>query len=170
MAPVLTRTLHVTRRFRAVPERVFAAWLDPDVARRWLFATASRPIAHVDVDARPGGSFRFVDHRPDATVEYGGEYLMVDSPWRLTFALSLPRPSPAITHVIVEIDRTPNGCTLDLVHEHVPKDRARDIEGRWCGMLYGLAELLESIPTAARERRTRRPLPFSPTPAYRSAP
>jgi len=169
MAPVLTRTLRVTRHFRAAPERVFAAWLDPDVARRWLFATASRPIARVDVDARPGGSFRFVDRRPDAAVEYGGEYLMVDPPRRLAFALSLPGQSPAITHVMVEIDRTPNGSALDLVHEHVPKDRARDIEGRWCGMLYGLAELLESIP-AARERRTRRPQPFSPTPAYRSAP
>ena len=168
MAPVLTRTLRVTRRFRAPPMRVFAAWLDPDVARRWLFATASRAMAHVDLDARPGGSFRFVDRRPDATVEYEGEYLMVDPPRRLTFALSLPGQSLVITHVIVEIDRTPDGCVLDLVHEHVPKDLARDIEGRWCGMLYGLAELLESIP-AARER-TRRALPFSPTPAYRSAP
>jgi len=168
MAPVLTRTLRVTRRFRAPPVRVFAAWLDPDVARRWLFATASRPIAHIELDARPGGSFRFVDRRPDATVEYGGEYLMVDPPRRLTFALLLPGQSPAITHVMVEFDRTPNGCTLDLVHEHVPKDRARDIEGRWYGMLYGLAELFESIP-AARERRTRRQLPLSPTPAYRSA-
>jgi uncharacterized protein YndB with AHSA1/START domain len=166
---MLTRTIRVTRRFRASPARVFAAWLDPDVARRWLFATASRPIARVDLDARPGGSFRFVDRRPGAAFEYGGEYLMVDPPRRLTFALSLPGPSHATTHVMVEIDRTPNGCTLDLVHEHVPKDRARDIEGRWCGMLYGLAELLESIP-AAREGRTRRPLPFSPTPVYRSVP
>jgi uncharacterized protein YndB with AHSA1/START domain len=168
MAPVLTRTLRVTRRFRAPPPRVFAAWLDPAIARRWLFATASHPVADVDLDARPGGSFRFVDRHGDTTVEYCGEYLMVDPPRRLTFALSLPGQSPAITHVMVEVDRTPNGCTLDLVHEHVPKDKAREIEGRWCGMLYGLAELLDSIP-AARERRTRRPLPFS-TPAYRSAP
>lgn len=168
MAPVLTRTLRVTRRFREAPPRVFAAWLDPAIARRWLFATASHPVAHVDLDARPGGSFRFVDSRGDTTVEYSGEYLMVDPPRRLTFALSLPGQSPAITHVMVEVDRAPNGCTLDLVHEHVPKDKARDIEGRWCGMLYGLAELLESIP-AAREGRTRSSLQFS-TPAYRSAP
>lgn len=169
MASVLTRSVRASRRFRASPERVFAAWIDPVLARRWLFATASCPIAEAELDVRPGGSFRFVDRRGSATVEYHGEYLLVDPPRRLTFTLSLEGDSPAITHVVVEIDRIPNGCMLVLVHEHVSRDRARDVEGRWCGMLYGLAETLESTP-ATRVPRMRRSPPFSPTPAYRSAP
>ena len=169
MASVLTRSVRAARRFRASPERVFAAWIDPVLARRWLFATALCPIAEVELDVRPGGSFRFVDRRASATVEYHGEYLIVDPPRRLTFTLSLEGHSPAITHVVVEIDRTPRGCMLALVHEHVSRDRVRDVEGRWCGMLYGLAGILETT-HATREPRTRRTLPFSPTPAYRSAP
>ena len=60
------RTLRLTYRFDAQPQRVFDAWLDPPLAARWLFATASRPIARVDIDARVGGRFRFVDR------DYGG--------------------------------------------------------------------------------------------------
>lgn len=168
MASLLTRSVRATRRFRASPERVFAAWIDPVLARRWLFATALCPIAEVELDVRPGGSFRFVDRRGSAMVEYHGDYLIVDPPRRLTFTLLLEGLSPALTHVVVEFDRTPHGSLLALVHEHVSRERARDVEGRWCGMLYGLAETLESTPT--REPRTRRSLPFSPTAAYRSAP
>jgi uncharacterized protein YndB with AHSA1/START domain len=166
---VLTRTLRVTRRFRASSARVFAAWLEPSIARRWLFATATRPLEYADLDARPGGTFRFVDRRRDAPIEYSGEYLLVDRPRRLGFTLARNELSPATTHVIVAIEGTSSGCRLSLVHELVPKDCARDVEGRWCGMLYGLAELLESI-RVARDHRVGRPLNFSPTPAYRSMP
>src|SRR5439155_2680936 len=55
------RTLRLMWRFDARAQRVFDAWLDPPFAARWLFATASRPIAHVEIDACVGGAFRFVD-------------------------------------------------------------------------------------------------------------
>ena len=57
MASVLTRSIHVTRRVRGTPEQLFDAWLDADVARRWLFATATEPMTQVEIDARVGGSF-----------------------------------------------------------------------------------------------------------------
>ena len=59
------RSVRVARRYAASPARVFDAWLDPAVARQWLFATASHPLAHVEIDARVEGSFCFVD-RQDA--------------------------------------------------------------------------------------------------------
>src|ERR1700719_2247880 len=68
------RTLRLTRRLDAPPQRVFDAWLDPPLAARWLFATASRPIAHVEIDARVGRRFRFVDRDHGDAIEYVGEY------------------------------------------------------------------------------------------------
>ncbi|MGH7187364.1 MAG: SRPBCC family protein, partial [Pseudomonadota bacterium] len=82
-------TVRVARRFRAPPEQVFNAWLDARVAGRWLFATASRPMAHAEIDPRVGGSFRFVDRRNDERVEHIGEYLEIRPPRRLVFTLSL---------------------------------------------------------------------------------
>src|SRR5258708_6816799 len=46
--------IRVARRYAASSARVFDAWLDPEFAGRWLFATASRPLAHVAIDARFG--------------------------------------------------------------------------------------------------------------------
>jgi uncharacterized protein YndB with AHSA1/START domain len=55
----------VTRRFSAAPERVFDAWLDPEMIGRWMFGPALRDeeVLRIAVDARIGGSFSFVVRR-----------------------------------------------------------------------------------------------------------
>src|ERR1700751_4703049 len=68
------RTLRLTWRFDARPQRVFDAWLDPPFAARWLFATALRTLSHVEIDARIGGGFRFVDRDEGNALEYAGKY------------------------------------------------------------------------------------------------
>src|SRR5262249_40040729 len=73
VAPVLTRSVRATRRFGASPERVFAAWLDPTLVRRWLFATATRPLDKFEIDARIGGRLRIVDNARG--VDYRGTCL-----------------------------------------------------------------------------------------------
>jgi len=161
--------LRVTRHFGVPPERVFDAWLDAEVTGRWLFATASRAMARTEIDARVGGSFRFVDRRGDGIVEHTGEYLELDPPRRLVFTLSLERHPQVITRVAVEIVPSRYGCALTLAHEGVPRDRAGDTAARWRGILYGLGETLEALAPAV-DFRQRRPTALRPTAAYRSAP
>ena len=122
-------------------------------------------MKEVEIDARIGGSFRFVDDRRN--VEHTGVFLEIDTPKRLVFALSLEGEPAVLTRVTVEIVRQLNNCVVAVVHDGVPRHRAREIAARWCGMLYGLDETLESGPSANVWRV--RP-PFAPTPAYRSAP
>ena len=55
--------IRITRRFAAPAADVFDAWLDPEIAGQWLFATASRPMTHVEIDARVEGAFRFAEQR-----------------------------------------------------------------------------------------------------------
>lgn len=69
--------IRVTQRYDAPSARVFDAWLDPSVAGRWLFATASRPMTRVEIDPRVDGSFRFVDWRDGETAAYTGEYIAI---------------------------------------------------------------------------------------------
>jgi hypothetical protein len=47
--------IRVTGRCDAPASRVFDAWLDPGIAGKWLFATAARPIAHVEIAPRKRG-------------------------------------------------------------------------------------------------------------------
>ena len=140
----LRADIRVMRRYGAPAQRVFDAWLDPVMARTWLFATASHPIARAEIDARAGGSFRFVDRNGRDEIEHTGEYLEIARPRRLAFTLVMEMSPEVVTRVVATIVPRKTGCELVLTHENVPANRARHIEGRWTGMLYGLAIALSS--------------------------
>jgi len=75
----MTVSLTVSRKFDAAPEAVFDAWLDPNRASRFLFATPDGQMIRAEIDARVGGKFCFVDRRPGmGDVEHVGEYLEID--------------------------------------------------------------------------------------------
>jgi uncharacterized protein YndB with AHSA1/START domain len=134
--------VRVTQRFGAPAARVFNAWIDPAQAGLWLFATASRPVTRLEIDARASGSFRFVERNGGTDIEHAGEYIEIDQPRRLIFTLRERGLSSGQTRVNVEIVPLKAGCEVTLVHEGVPPDQASRIEGRWAGMLYGLGTLL----------------------------
>jgi uncharacterized protein YndB with AHSA1/START domain len=136
--PILLR---VTRRFAAPPERVFDAWLNPDTARRFFFATAAGQMVRAEIDPRVGGRFVFVDRRGNVDVEHVGEYLEIDRPRRLAFRFSAGAEP---TRVTIEITPLDTGCELTLTHEMSPawadfRDRT---EAGWTSMLDGLAAAL----------------------------
>jgi uncharacterized protein YndB with AHSA1/START domain len=135
----------VTRRFTASAERVFDAWLDPERAGKWLFATPSGQMVRVEIDARVGGSFIFVDRRDGEDVEHIGEYRELDRPRRLSFTFRVPKFSPDIaTRVTVDIVPQGTGCELTLTHEGVLPDYASRTESGWTSILDGLAKSVEA--------------------------
>ena len=142
--------IRVAQRFRAPPERVFHAWLEPELAGRWLFATASEPIADVDIDPRVGGAFRLAERRHGARVEHAGRYVEIVPHRRLVFTLAMADRPHIVTRVTAEISPLKTGCELALTHEDVPPDCAGETEARWTGVLYGLDETLNSLPRRAR--------------------
>jgi uncharacterized protein YndB with AHSA1/START domain len=140
-APV---TVRIARRFGASPERAFDAWLAPKTAGEWLFATATGKMVRVEIDARVGGRFVFVDRRDGEDVEHVGEYLMVDRPHRLVFTFSVPKFSSETTRVSIEVMPTDAGCELTLTHEGVlPEYANRTAEG-WTTILEGLGNALSA--------------------------
>lgn len=136
-------TVRVTAGFEASPEHIFDGWIDPGIAGKWLFATASRPCARVAIDARVGGAFCFVERHGGESFEHAGVYVEIERPRRLVFTLSDGKRSRAVTRVNVEIAPRDNGSKLTLLHDNVPPDRADRIEARWTGMLYGLGLMLD---------------------------
>ena len=73
-APTGTVTLH--RVFRAPPERLYRAFLDPDAMAKWLppHGFTGRVLS---MDARVGGSYRmqFTNFSNGQSHAFGGEYL-----------------------------------------------------------------------------------------------
>jgi uncharacterized protein YndB with AHSA1/START domain len=135
-------TVRVTRRFGASAERIFDAWLDPEKASTWLFATASGQMVRAEIDARVGGWFCFVDRRDGEDIVHRGEYLEIDRPRRLVFTFFVEKYSSDISRVIIEIAPLGAGCELTLTHEKVPHEYASRTESGWTRILDGLARTL----------------------------
>lgn len=135
-------TVRVTHHCASPPARVFDAWLTPSLAGLWLFATASRPIKSVALDARNGGAFCFMERRAGVNIEHRGTYLEISHPHRLAFTLHSPDFSSDPTCVRITIAPAGAGSELQLVHDRLPGDCAARSEARWTGMLYGLNMLL----------------------------
>jgi uncharacterized protein YndB with AHSA1/START domain len=131
--------LRVTRRFGASAERVFDAWLDPDLARKFLFATPTGQVTRVEIDARPGGRYVIVDRRNGQDAAHFGEYLEIDRPRRLVFTLSVEENAKDADRIVVEIVPLQTGCELTLTHEtSAPADMKDRITEGWTSVLAGL--------------------------------
>jgi len=136
--------LQVKRKFSASPERVFDAWLDPKIACRFLFATPGGQMVRTDIDARVGGKFVLTDRRDGQDIEHVGEYLEIDRPRRLVFSFGVPKFSPDMSVVKIDIVPVGTGCELTLTHEKVlPEWASRTREG-WGKILDALAGAVEA--------------------------
>lgn len=134
--------VRVARHFNTPAERVFDAWLDPTQAGRWLFATATGHMMRVEIDARVGGGFVFVDRRDAEDVEHRGEYLQMVRPTRLVFRFIVPKYSSVYTRVAIDIVPSGSGCDLTLVHEGVLPQYQEQTQSGWKAILDALAATL----------------------------
>ena len=58
--------LELSHRFAAPREKVFEAWTDPEVLRRWWAAAPTWDTPLAEVDLREGGSYRLSMHTDTA--------------------------------------------------------------------------------------------------------
>lgn len=150
MIDAQTRTIRVTHRFAAKAERVYDAFLDPEKAAKFLFATPTGQIVRCDIDARVGGAFSIVDRRNGEDVTHAGTYVELDRPRRIVFTFLVEKYSSESTKVTIDIRPLQRGCELTLTHE-IPaefaafEDRTRS---GWTSILDVAAQLLvDEAPT-----------------------
>ena len=112
------------RRFGASRERVFRAWTEPAVLRKWWCPDGWMPT-EIEVDLRPGGAYRFGMRRPaDLEIVYvHGVFLEIRAPEMLAYTwqwenafLQMPQ-----TRVTVEFVAAGSGTLLTLKHEDLPE-------------------------------------------------
>ena len=136
----------VARQLAGAPERIFDAFLDPKIARHFLFATAAGEMLSAQVDARIGGRFEFTERRPDmGEVRHVGEYLKIERPWRLAFTFGVPQFDPRMTTVTIDITPTNGICEVMLTNEGVPEAYAEPNRQGWNRILAGLLPAYDGI-------------------------
>jgi uncharacterized protein YndB with AHSA1/START domain len=137
--------LTITRDFAAPPERVFDAWLDPDQARHFLFATEGGEMQTVEIDARVGGRATIVERRASGDAHHRLQFEVIDRPHRLVFLFAAdPAEEGEWTRVSIQIAATATGCTLTLTHEMAPEwaAYAEQTSKGWTMILASLARTL----------------------------
>lgn len=78
------REILISRTFAAPRERVFAAFTEPELIRRWMTGPAGWTMEVCDVDLRVGGTYRYVWRGPkEAEIGMGGTFNRVEAPERL---------------------------------------------------------------------------------------
>lgn len=142
---VLTLTLH----YPAPADRVFDAFLDVEVGRRFLFATPDGEMIEASVEPRVGGRFTFVERRPGmGDIRHVGEYREIDRPFRLVFSFGVPKYDPRMTLVTITIHPHDDGCALTLTQQGVPADYVESSRAGWGHILAGLLPACEGIRAA----------------------
>lgn len=140
-----THTVRVARRFAVSPERLFDAWLDPELARRFFFATPTGQMIKAEIDPRVGGHFTFVDRRPEmGDVEHVGTFLEIDRPRRLVFEFAVPAYEPTRTRITLDFVPDGDGANLTLTHDGVFEAYLTQTEHGWGMILEGLARAVGS--------------------------
>jgi uncharacterized protein YndB with AHSA1/START domain len=123
-------TVHVRRAIAAPPERVYRAWLDPQLIARWL-APPSFTVRKAEVDERVGGRLRIWHADGDGNDVGGAESVIVELvpgerivlEWQFVGPDRITDPATA-TRLTVTFTPTPDGTQLDLTHDRL--DGLRD--------------------------------------------
>jgi len=147
--PATLPELEMTRTIAAPVAKVFEAWTDPTLMRRW-FAPDPYEVTEAEADVRPGGKYRFVaataDDGPHTTT---GEYLEVEPNRRLvqTWFYAGPLGNDETPSVLtVEFREVSPGVTeLKLTHSKLRDHEAREgASAGWALILDRLAALLDN--------------------------
>ncbi len=119
-APTGTVTLH--RVFRAPPDRLYRAFLDPDAMAKWLppHGFTGRVLS---MDARVGGSYRmqFTNFSNGQSHAFGGEYLELIPGERIVHTDSFDDPNlPGEMRTTITFRPVLVGTEVTAVQEGIP--------------------------------------------------
>jgi uncharacterized protein YndB with AHSA1/START domain len=141
------RVLKLERRFKAKPERVFAAWTVPEQIAQW-FGPEGVTIPSYKIDARAGGAWTVTMRDPkgsDMTVS--GVYRAIEPPKLVVFTWAWLNEGKRghETEVTVELKPERGGTLLRLTQRTFETGKSRDMHTMgWSSSFENLARLVEA--------------------------
>jgi glutathione S-transferase len=152
-----TFDLTVTRMIRAPRQKVFDAFVKPELVRKW-FGPRGFTITRADIDARVGGRYRMtMQPRSGEPYTVVGEYRELASPERLSFTWKWEGetmgalPETLVTVTLTE-RRAEHGVETEvkLLHSGFPAMEARESHSQgWSSSLNGLVDATDARGSAA---------------------
>lgn len=138
--------LKMERRLKAKPDRVFAAWIEPEQIAQW-FGPEGMTIPSHKIDARVGGGWTVTMRGPDGQDRtVSGVYTEIDQPKRLAFSWAWHNDGKRghETEVVVELKPDGDGTLLTLTQQTFETANDRDMHNMgWSSSFNDLARLVE---------------------------
>ena len=136
-------SLTLRRRLSAPPEKVFAAWTDPQQLGRWM-GPGEIKMLHAETDPRTGGRYRMVMQSPDGEKhDVSGVYREVQKNAKLVFTWAWVSTPERESLVTVTLKPDGDGTLLALTHEQFFDEGARDRhQNGWTSALTNLEKFL----------------------------
>ncbi|SFV37542.1 Uncharacterized conserved protein YndB, AHSA1/START domain [Devosia crocina] len=143
----------VTHRFRASPERVFDAFVDPAFTRRWHSAWLRRNglagiLTRTEIDPQVGGAFMLADDRDGQEARHWGRFTELERPTKIGFTFIVDESEeeePGTVTMIIEPE--PNGpgsiVTLYNTMDAQWEEWLAQTERGWIALLNGLEDVIE---------------------------
>jgi uncharacterized protein YndB with AHSA1/START domain len=136
--------LRLTHRFDAPRERVFDAWTDPELLRRWWAAGPDWDTPSAEVDLRQGGRYRLSMRNPETGDVHTvvGEYTEISRPERLVYTWAwedMAGDDGAESLVTVEFGDQGVATEVVVIQSGLTSDESRtNHEHGWRGVLSNL--------------------------------
>jgi uncharacterized protein YndB with AHSA1/START domain len=138
--------LELEHRYAAPRERVFDAWTNADVLKRWWAAAPTWETPLAEVDAREGGSYRLSMKTDEGDVHtVRGEFTEVSPPERLAYTWAWEEgPDAAMggsenSLVVVEFVEDGDGTIVKLRHSGFANDQIRELHVQgWTAVMANL--------------------------------
>ena len=135
----LAATLVVRRRIHATPEKLFAAWTQPEHLVRW-WGPEGVTCSEAEIDLRVGGAYRLANRFPNGSVVWiAGVFELIEPPHRLIYTWKLESQSGSTERVTVYFERLDGSTEVIVTHERIADEAARTGHERgWAGCLDSL--------------------------------
>ncbi|HKI00496.1 MAG TPA: SRPBCC family protein [Thermoanaerobaculia bacterium] len=142
-----TNTVKLHRVFRATPERIYRAFLDPDAMVKWLPPNGFTGKVH-HLDAKVGGTYKmsFTNFSTGHSHSFGGEYLELVPNERILHTDTFDDSNlPGEMRTTVSLKQVSVGTELSVVQEGIPEAiPAEACYLGWQESLRLLAQLVEA--------------------------
>ncbi|MCG8404882.1 MAG: SRPBCC domain-containing protein [Phycisphaerales bacterium] len=148
-------SIRVSKFIRASRERVFEAWVRPEIRRKWWRTNRGEGPTTCEIDGRVGGKYLLKQIGSGAETPAGveddyewvieGEFLEFDAPRRLVFTWNVNHPGEPSgdERVTIEFHEAEGGTEVTISHEGILSSSLRDgTEKGWTKLLELQAEVL----------------------------
>ena len=142
MSAAVKPSLAIKRRFNAPPEKVFAAWADPEKMKHWMGPAGTQRI-EAKCDLRVGGRYHIKMVVTDAEHDVSGVYREIVPNEKLVFTSAWKSTPERESLVTVTFKREGAGTIMTLQHEQFFDEEARDRHNAgWLGTMDRLEKYL----------------------------